>query len=75
MINYISKPGDTYQGIIEKLSIDNAEKKIILNTILNEKSLKVLRINQKFTFKYDNLSTEKILKFKIETDKKNEIQV
>ncbi len=72
-INYISKPGDTYQGIIEKLSIDKAEKKNILNTILNEKSLKVLRINQKFTFKYDNLSTEKVLKFKIETDKKNEI--
>ena len=68
---YISKSGDTHQSIINKLDINKKEKKILLKTILNEKSLKMLRINQKFLFKFDNLSDDKIKEFKIETDKKN----
>ena len=68
---YISKSGDTHQSIINKLDINKKEKKILLNAILNEKSLKILRINQKFLFKFDNLSDDKIKEFKIETDKKN----
>ena len=68
---YISKSGDTHQSIINKLDIHKKEKKILLKTILNEKSLKMLRINQKFLFKFDNLSDDKIKEFKIETDKKN----
>ena len=71
--NYTSKSGDTYESIINNLEIDKNEKKILKDTILNEKSLKVLRINQKFTFKFDHLSSKKIKEFKIETDKKNEI--
>ena len=70
---YTSKSGDTYQSIINNLNIENDEKKILLNSILKEKSLKILKINQKFTFKYDNLFKQKIIEFKIETDKKNEI--
>ena len=73
IVNYVSKSGDTYEDIIESLSIDKKEKKNLLETILKEKSLKILRINQKFTFKLDNLSDYKIIEFKIETDKKNEI--
>ena len=73
-INYISKSGDTYQSIIDRLDIDKKESKIILDSILKEKSLKVLRTNQKFTFRLDNISEQKIIEFKIETDKKNEIQ-
>ena len=73
IINYNSKSGDTYQNIINELDINQKEKKLLLDAILNEKSLKVLGINQKFTFKVDNLSEEKITEFKIETDKKNEI--
>ena len=69
---YISKPGDTYESIVNNLDIIKKEKKILLSSILQEKSLKILKINQKFIFKYDNLST-KIIEFKIETDKKNEI--
>ena len=72
-VNYISKSGDTYQAIINKLDIDNEEKKIMLDLILKEKTLKVLRINQKFIFKFDRISKNKIIEFKIETDKKNEI--
>ena len=73
VINYVSKSGDTYQSIINKLKIDKKEKKKITETILNEKSLKILKINQKFTFKFDHLSESKIEQFVIETDKKNEI--
>ena len=72
-IAYVSKSGDTYESIIDNLSINKNEKKLILNTIIKEKSLKVLKVNQKFTFKFDNLSDEKIIKFIIETDKKNEV--
>ena len=71
--NYISKAGDTHQSIINNLNIEESEKKILLNSILKEKSLKVLRINQKFTFKFDNLSDQKIIEFRIQTDKKNEL--
>ena len=69
---YISKSGDTYESIVNNLDIIKKEKKILLSSILQEKSLKILKINQKFIFKYDNLSA-KIIEFKIETDKKNEI--
>ena len=72
-LKYTSEAGDTYQSIINKLEINKEEKKVILDTILKEKTLKILRINQKFIFKFDNLSEKKIEQFKIETDKKNEI--
>ena len=70
---YVSKSGDTYQSIVNKLSISTDEKKVLLDNILNEKSLKILKINQKFSFKLDNLAKIKIIEFVIETDKKNEI--
>ena len=70
---YLSKSGDNYQNIIDKLNISKKEKKEILAHILDEKSLKILRVNQKFLFKIDNLSKIKVVEFKIETDKKNEI--
>ena len=57
---YVSKSGDTYENIIEDLNINKKEKKIILDTILKEKSLNILGINQKFTFKIDNLLDDKI---------------
>jgi len=70
-INYISKSGDTYQSIVNSLKINQREKKEILNAISNEKSLKILRTNKKFLFKFDNILNEKITKFQIETDRKN----
>ena len=73
IVTYISKSGDTYESVLNKLDINQKERKLLLNTILNHKSLKILKINQKFKFKFDKLSKEKIVEFKIETDKKNEI--
>ena len=70
---YISKSGDTYESIINNIDIEKDEKKLVIKTILAEKKLNILRINQKFKFKFDNLSNFKIIEFKIETDKKNEI--
>ena len=40
---------------------------------MNVESLKILRINQKFLFKIDNLLDQKIIELRIETDKKNEV--
>ena len=71
--NYISKSGDTYEAILDKLKINNEKKKKLLDAISKENSLKILRINQKFTFKIDHLLDDEIVQFNIETDKKNEI--
>tara|TARA_B100001027_G_scaffold206278_1_gene169702 strand:+ start:91 stop:1380 length:1290 start_codon:yes stop_codon:yes gene_type:complete len=70
-VNYISKSGDTYQSIVNSLKINQNEKKEILNAISDEETLKILRTNKKFLFKFDNLLNEKITEFQIETDKKN----
>ncbi len=72
-LDYVSRSGDTYQSIVDSLNIIKEEKKILLESILKEKSLKILRTNQKFIFKFDNMTKFKIVEFKIETDKKNEI--
>ncbi len=71
--SFFSKQGDTHQTIINKLDISKKEKAVLLSAIAGEKSLKILKINQKFTFKFDNLTEEKIVEFIIETDKKNEV--
>ena len=65
-LDYVSKSGDTYQSIVDSLNIIKEEKKILLESILKEKSLKILRTNQKFTFKFDNMTKFKIIEFKIE---------
>ena len=72
-LNYTSNTGDTHQSIINSLKINKKEKKLLLDTILKEKSLRILRTNQKFIFKFDNLLNYKVIEFRIERDKKNEI--
>ena len=42
---YISKSGDTYESIVNKLDVNKKEKKILLSSILQENSLKILKIN------------------------------
>ena len=72
-INYKSRTGDTHQSIINNLKINKKEKKLLLDTILKDKSLEILKVNQKFIFKFDNLLDQKVIEFTIEKDKKNEI--
>ena len=71
--NYISKNGDTYEAILNKLDINKKDRENLLDAISKENTLKILRINQKFSFKIDHLFNNEIVQFKIETDKKNEI--
>ena len=73
-VYYISKSGDTIQSIIDSLKINNQEKKLLIKTIKKVDSFRILKINQKFKFKFDNISDQKVVEFTIETDKKNEIQ-
>ena len=72
-INYISKAGDTYESIINNLKINKIEKKLFLKSIAKHKPLKILRTGKKFFFKIDQMDKPKILEFKIETGKKNEM--
>ena len=72
-LEYNSKAGDTYETVVNKLNVNKTEKKNLLSSILKEDDLKILRINQKFEFKFDNLNSRKIIEFKIETDNKNQI--
>ena len=72
-INYISKAGDTYESIINNLKINKIEKKLFLKSIAKHKSLQILRTGKKFFFKIDQMDKPKILEFKIETGKKNEM--
>ena len=72
-INYISEAGDTYESIINNLKINKIEKKLFLKSIAKHKSLKILRTGKKFFFKIDQMDKPKILEFKIETGKKNEM--
>ena len=72
-INYISKAGDTYESIINNLKINKIEKKLFLKSIAKHKSLKILGTGKKFFFKIDQMDKPKILEFKIETGKKNEM--
>ena len=72
-INYISKAGDTYESIINNLKINKIEKKLFLKSIAKHKSLTILRTGKKIFFKIDQMDKPKILEFKIETGKKNEM--
>ena len=72
-MDYKTTTGDTHQSIINNLEINKKEKKLLLDTILKNKSLKILKVNQKFIFKFDNLLDQKVIEFRIEKDKKNEI--
>ena len=72
-INYITKSGDTYESIINGLKINQKEKKLFIKSVAKHKSLKILRTGQKIYFKIDKMGNSKILEFKIETGKKNEM--
>ena len=73
IVKHTAKDGDTYQSIINKLDLNKKEKKYILASIGKRKNLKILKTGQKFIFKIDKIDEPKLIQFKIETDKKNEV--
>ena len=72
-IDYKVKQGDTYENIINGISISKAEKKLFLKTVKKNNNLKILKLNQNLYFKIDKRNTPRILEFKIEVSKKKEI--
>ena len=72
-IEYIVKEGDNYESIINTIEISKNEKKLVLQTIKNNKEIKILRPKQKIYFKIDKKSNSSVVKFKIELNKKTEI--
>ena len=72
-IDYKVKQGDTYENIINGISISKAEKKLFLKTVTKNNNLKILKLNQNLNFKIDKRNTPRILEFKIEVSKKKEI--
>jgi len=72
-IEYKVKEGDTYENIINNLSIPNLEKKIFLNTVTKNKNINILKLNQKIFFRIDKKNNTKIVNFTIEINKKKNI--
>ena len=72
-IEYIVKEGDNYESILNTIEISKNEKKLVLQTIKNNKEIKILRPKQKIYFKIDKKSNSSVVKFKIELNKKTEI--
>ncbi len=70
---YVVKEGDNYESIINSIEVSNAEKKVFLETIKKNQTIKILRPNQKIYFKIDKKDKPKIIEFIIEVSKKKEI--
>ena len=69
-INYIVQSGDNFENILDKIDLPISEKKNFLNTVKKQKEIKSLKKNQQIYFKIDRKNNVKIIKFKIEIDKK-----
>ena len=73
VLNYKVKEGDTYESIINGINISKNEKKLFLQTIKKNKTIKILRPSQQIYFKIDKKNEQKILEFTVELSKKKEI--
>ena len=73
-IDYNVEEGDNFESIINKLKLSKKEKKIFLETVKKYKEIRILRPNQKIYFKIDKKDVFKIVEFKIQINKKKEIQ-
>ena len=72
-INYEVQKGDNYQTIIENIDLPYVEKEKFLTAIKKQKEIKSLKQNQKIYFKIDRKDKIKIIKFKIEINKKKDV--
>ena len=73
-INYEVQKGDNYENIINNLDIPYSEKEKFLNTIKKQKEIKSIKKNQRIYFKIDRKKNVRIIKFKIEIDKKKDLE-
>jgi len=72
-IEYKVKEGDTYENIVNNLDIPKSERKLFLKSVAKNKNIKILKLNQKISFKIDKKNNTKIINFSVEIDKKKNI--
>ena len=73
-IDYTVEEGDNFESIINKIKLPKKEKKIFLETVKKNNEIRILRPSQKIYFKIDKKDVFKIVEFKIQINKKKEIQ-
>ena len=73
-IDYTVEEGDNFESIINKIKLSKKEKKIFLEAVKKNKEIRILRPSQKIYFKIDKKDFFKIMEFRIEINKKKEIQ-
>ena len=74
-INYIVQNGDNFENILDKIDIPISEKEIFLGAVKKQKIVKSLKKNQRLYFKIDRRENVRIIKFKIEIDKKKRFRI
>ena len=72
-INYEVQKGDNFENIIKTIELPSSEKEIFLDTVKKQKEIKSLKQNQKIYFKIDRKENIKIIKFKIDINKKKDL--
>ena len=73
-IEYTVEEGDNFESIINKIKLSKKEKKIFLETVKKNKEIRILKPSQKIYFKIDKKDILKIAEFRIQINKKKDIQ-
>ena len=73
-IDYKVEEGDNFESIINKLKLSKKEKKLFLETVKKNKEIRILKPGQKIYFKIDKKDILTIVEFRVEINKKKEIQ-
>ncbi len=73
-INYVVQSGDNFESILDKIDLPISEKENFLSTVKEQNEIKSIKKNQRIYFKIDRKKNARIIKFKIEIDKKKDIE-
>ena len=73
-IDYIVQSGDNFGNILDKIDLPISEKEIFLNSVKKQKEIKSLKKNQRIYFKIDRKKNVRIIKLKIEINKKKDLE-
>ena len=73
-INYVVQSGDNFESILDKIDLPLSEKENFLSTVKKHKEIKSIKKNQRIYFKIDRKKNVRIIKFKIEIDKKKDLE-
>ena len=74
-IDYIINSGESFEGILNEIKLDEVEKKNILNSVIKNKKKIKLYENQKIIFEIDNLNKRKVNKIIIPINKKRDLVI